>query len=97
MLLFGIPACPPTPFTSISKRSTLAIKEPSRTPIVPTGKSGLLCIPNMALTPSSAPAFSINWAPWATSSAGWKMILTVPFISVRRSCKRMAAPMIEDV
>ena len=56
--------------TSSSNRSTLAINDPSRTPMVPTGKSGLLCIPKIASTPSSAPAFSIKTAPCAISSAG---------------------------
>ncbi|CKI29513.1 Uncharacterised protein [Streptococcus pneumoniae] len=61
-------------------------------PIVPTGKSGLLCMPKIACTLRKCPASITLQAPLLLSSAGWNMKRTVPFRADSLSFNKKAVP-----
>ena len=81
----------PTPFNSTENCPTAAISGPDLIPIVPTGNSGLLWKPIIALTPSNTPSAIKARAPRFISSAGWKINRIFPFKLSSFSFKIFAA------
>ncbi|MDI2021316.1 hypothetical protein PJL18_01835 [Paenarthrobacter nicotinovorans] len=90
----GLEVWPPRPESSILMVSDADVMAPMRVPIWPTLILGSQCSARMRGTPSSTPcSMQDNAPPGIVSSAGWKMIRTVPpsglFLCIRWSVRAM--------
>ena len=86
---------PPRPVSSILMVSEAEVMAPIRVPILPTSIRGSQCRARIRGTPSRTPCSMQLWAPpGMVSSAGWKMIRTVPRSgdSSCIRCRTRAAP-----
>ena len=89
----GIAAWPPLPVTVMVNSAVAAMIGPGRIANWPTGRPGMLCMPNTFSMPkrSIMPSLTISLPPPPPSSAGWKMTATEP-AKLRVSARYLAAP-----
>mmetsp|Transcript_24655 Transcript_24655/g.79703 ORF Transcript_24655/g.79703 Transcript_24655/m.79703 type:complete len:211 (-) Transcript_24655:334-966(-) len=94
-VMWGMAAWPPTPEMRMSNKSVAAIWVPGLAPRVPMGRKGHWWKPKAAMGLGSfvkTPSSTIRLPPAPPSSAGWKIMRTVPLIIASRFFKTAAAP-----
>mmetsp|Transcript_37671 Transcript_37671/g.64247 ORF Transcript_37671/g.64247 Transcript_37671/m.64247 type:complete len:232 (+) Transcript_37671:704-1399(+) len=96
MVLWGMAACPPFPWSATVNISAAPMSGPGFEATVPVGSAGHTCMPKASWAVRSfvvtTPSSTIRFIPAPPSSAGWNTNRTVPTISSSTFFNSAAAP-----